>query len=938
MEATLVSAATGVLKSVLGKLASLLGEEYKRFKGVRGEIESLTHELAAMDTFLLKMSEEEDPDPQDKAWMNEVRELSYDMEDSINDFMKHADDHQDTNGFMEKIKSSLGKMKARYRVGKEIQDFNKQITKMGKRNARYKTREAFSRTISATVDPRALAIFEHASKLVGIDGPKAEMIKLLAQEDGSAATKEQLKLVSIVGSGGMGKTTLANQVYQELKGQFECRAFLSVSRNPNMMNILRTILSEVSGQGYADTEAGSIQELLGKISDFLADKRYFIAIDDIWGVETWNVIKCAFPLNSCGSRIITTTRINVVAESCRSSFNGDIYHIRCLNMVHSRQLFNTRLFDSGEDCPYYLQDVCEQILEKCNGLPLAIIAISGLLANTERTEHLWNLVKDSIGRALERNTSVEGMMKILSLSYFDLPPHLKTCLLYLSIFPEDSIIKKKVLIRRWIVEGFVQKQGRYTVDEIGERCFNELLNRSLIQPVKKDGFGWAKEACRVHDTILDFIISKSIEEKFVTLVGIPNLPAVGTHGKVRRLSIQVSKQGNPFISTGLELSHVRSLNVFGDSVEIPSLDKFRHLRVLNFGGCSQLEDRHLVNIGRLFQLRYLKLKRTGISELPEEIGNVKCLELLDIRETKVRELPTAIVSLRNLSYLLVGMDVKFPGGIAKMQALEVLKRVSVLKHPFDPRDLGQLKNLRKLYLYFEPYDDDGVTTIVEECHKDVASSLRNLGNQSLRSLTIWDRSSFLQHEGPLCPVPLTLQKLKIHGFSFSTLPHVPKWMGSLANLQKLLLDVDDGVRQEDLCILGALPSLLILILIVWLPDQRTRSNKVNLIVSAELGFPCLRQFSYRIALGLAPGPVFVAGSMPKLEELEICYKVEEELPVTASGAFDTIGIENLRCLITLKCGVISSSDKVAEDAKAAMERAASTHPNHPTPLFEHRMI
>ncbi|XP_037471128.1 disease resistance protein PIK6-NP-like, partial [Triticum dicoccoides] len=232
------------------------GDEYKRFKGVRGEIKSLSSELTAMEAFLLKMSEEEDPDVQDKVWMNEVRELSYDMEDSIDDFMQSVGS-EDTkpDGFLEKMKNSLGKMgkmKARRRIGNEIGDLKKQIIEVAERNARYKAHEAFSKAKNTTIDPRALAIFQHASELVGIDEPKAELIKLLTQ---GVSTQEKIKLVSIVGSGGMGKTTLANQVYEDLKGEFQCQAFISVSRNPEMMNIMRTIFSEVSGKDYANTEA-----------------------------------------------------------------------------------------------------------------------------------------------------------------------------------------------------------------------------------------------------------------------------------------------------------------------------------------------------------------------------------------------------------------------------------------------------------------------------------------------------------------------------------------------------------------------------------------------------------------------------------------------------------------------------------------------------------
>ncbi|VAI52051.1 unnamed protein product [Triticum turgidum subsp. durum] len=156
----------------------------------------------------------------------------------------------------------------------------------------------------------------------------------------------------------MGKTTLANQVYQELKGKFDCRAFISMSRNPDMMNILRTILSEVTGQKYGDTKSGSIQQVISKINDFLAE---------------WDVLKCAFPSSNYGSKIITTTRISNVAHSCHSSFRGHIYNIKPLNMVHSRQLFYGRLFNSKENCPAYLEEVSDQILAKCDGLPLAII-------------------------------------------------------------------------------------------------------------------------------------------------------------------------------------------------------------------------------------------------------------------------------------------------------------------------------------------------------------------------------------------------------------------------------------------------------------------------------------------------------------------------------------------------------------------------------------
>nr|UBY07124.1 NBS-LRR disease resistance protein [Dasypyrum villosum] len=984
-----------------------------------------------MDTALLDMSGEEDPDAQDKVWMNEVQELSYDMEDSIDDFMRTIHDEDvkpDHDLFVEEMKDLLGKMKARPRTGDDVKE---QINRVGKGNGRYETHGTFSNTVHAIVDPAAIAMFELLTKQ---DGPKAEVIKLvtedeagcesllaevdaghessLAEEEGGCGsplaedgdgselplveeedrcespladkdlceplqveeveedecespkveeeeeecespkveeedvcepapaeedeceppqaeeapcelrTRKQPKLVAIVGAGG---TALANRVYEELRVKdFDYWPFISMPPNPDMTSTLTALLLELTGE-FKKTE--SVQQLIIDINESLLDKRYLIVIDGICQKETWDVIKHAFPMTSCGI-IITTSLSEDIAELCRSWFNGHIYHMRPLGMVHSRPLFHQRLFNSDDDCHPHLQEVSDQILEKCDDLPLAILATSGLLANTERTEHLWNHMADSIGCALETSDIVERMMKILSLCYFDLHPRLKTCLLYLSMFPKGSTIKMKDLIWRWIAEGFFHGEQRNAAHELGERCFNELLNRSLIQPVKIDQYGKVK-SCQVHDTVMDFIISKSVEDNFVTFVGVPCPTIDQTQSKVRRFSLQAT-EGYSSPDINLVLSHARSLKVFGVLWTIPSLDEFKHLRVVDFGGFSNLGDDHLANIGRLFQLRYLNLSWTRVCELPEEIGHLSCLEMLDLTATGVSKLPSSIVNLEKLVHLIIGEFVKFPeGGIGKMQALETLKQVRAFKQPIQfLQDFGKLQNLWKLNIDLTNDQED--TEDTKECTKAIASSLYELGTHNLRSLTIWNCDySLLMEEW--CPTPVGLQKLTTWQ---STFPRVPDWMGSLVNLQQLRFDLE-RVRNEDLCILGGLPALLTLSLV------GKEMSEGKLTVSGEMGFPMLRDFTYGMYPGIGIEMMFEAGSMPKLEKLRIDFTpaTNEYLfstgGLTGSGPFD-FGIENLpSSLTTVVCDCKSfDGDCTLEATRAALERAVSTHPSCPALYFD----
>uniref|UniRef100_A0A8R7TRX9 NB-ARC domain-containing protein n=1 Tax=Triticum urartu TaxID=4572 RepID=A0A8R7TRX9_TRIUA len=306
-----------------------------------------------------------------------------------------------------------------------------------------------------------------------------EITKKLADGDGDVP-KKQLKILSIFGFGGLGKTTLAKVVHERLRDKFLLKAFISIRQKPNVKKVLGDIFLELDKERYQISNASTLDEkqLIEQLRELLENKRYFIVIDDIWDVQAWKIIRCVLKDDNCGSRIITTTRIIEVAKNC-----GEVYQLKPLSDDNSEKLFYTRLYGGKSKClfdqPVW---VSKKILQKCGGVPLAILTIASLLEGKPREE--WPKVYDSIGFGHGENQDVDNTRKILLFSYYDLSYYLRTCLLHMSIYPEDYIIWKETLIWKWVAEGFIMEEPEIGQFEIGERYFNELLNRSMVQPIE----------------------------------------------------------------------------------------------------------------------------------------------------------------------------------------------------------------------------------------------------------------------------------------------------------------------------------------------------------------------------------------------------------------------------------------------------------------------
>ncbi|XP_066337600.1 putative disease resistance protein At1g50180 isoform X3 [Miscanthus floridulus] len=294
-----MSVVTGALGSLAPKLLQLLQGEYKLQKGVRKQVQSLSRELDSIYPFLHKVSDVpwDRLDDQVKVWAREVREASYDMEDIIDTFLVRVDsskNNADSSSFklaMTKLVELFSKAKARRDIAAKIKDITKRLEDVANNRQKYKLDEIMCKPLAATstIDPRLKAMYKQVTQLIGVDKSSDELISLLntSHQDHDASDKK-MRMVSVVGVGGLGKTTLARAVYDKLKPQYDCGAFISIGRDHDLVKVFKDILFHLDSENHKDihnTERG-VELLIHQLREFLKKKRYFIVIDDVWEVRT----------------------------------------------------------------------------------------------------------------------------------------------------------------------------------------------------------------------------------------------------------------------------------------------------------------------------------------------------------------------------------------------------------------------------------------------------------------------------------------------------------------------------------------------------------------------------------------------------------------------------------------------------------------------------
>jgi disease resistance protein RPM1 len=703
--------------------------------------------------------------------------------------------------------------------------------------------------------PRLSSLFIEEAELVGIESPRDELISYLL------SGVSQRTVIAVVGMGGVGKTTVAKKVYDNhrVKEHFQYHAWITVSQSYDKRELLRSILKrfyEVKNGLFPDRIVTMEEEdLIKEIREYLGQERYLVVFDDVWEIGFWGNMEHALLDHDNGSRILVTTRNEDVANFSRGSSLVHVYHIEPLPQKEAWELFCNKAFrfEFKGQCPKDLEGLSQDIVRRCGGLPLAIVAVSGLLATKEKSILEWKKVLSGLGgSAMVSDPYIDSVTNILSLSYGDLPYHLKSCFLYFGMFPEDFSIVHGRIIRLWVAEGFVEEKPGMTLEDVGEEYFIELVRRNLVQV--DEVFHGVPLTCHVHDMVRDVILSKSEELSFCHV----SSSCSTFQGIARHLSISNRGSNTPKSSTK---SQTRSMMVF-DEVKLQKatiqviLAKFKLLTTLDFENCPI--DHLPKELGNLLHLRYLNLRNTKVAKLPKSIRKLHNLESLDLRYSFVEELPVKISNFPKLRHLLAEdkktRALKIKGSIKHLEFLQTLSKINVDDNVSLINDDLQVSTELKTL---------GIRNLKREHGRYLCTALEKMTRLRLLLVCSINPTNEVLELQSMSSPPLELRSIWLEG----QLERLPNWISKIHNLAELRLSFTN-LKDDSFEVLQALPNLNRLGLVCAYNGEKMHFEGG--------GFQKLKSL-YLVGLSNLKEMLIDEGALPLLEKLQMgpCPKLKE---------------------------------------------------------------
>ncbi|CAO2828671.1 unnamed protein product [Amaranthus hypochondriacus] len=643
--------ATAIAQSAVQWIASVLTQEASTLFGVADQMEVLQQELELMQQYLQDVDARQE-EGEISTLVRQIRKLVFDAEDLIDTYILEVKSKAKFDNHFMKYASIVYNSPHIYAAGKRIELIQLEVKRINERLNGYGVRRIpeFRERLRLHCDNerywrRQAPSYAYEDNkyeyVVGLDSDISKLLEVLLGVDNT-----RINIVCIAGMGGCGKTTLARKLYnhQYVKECFNCKAWVFISQDWSTKNILSEILRKVGGPKETSNKHAKMseQELVDQLRNILQEKLYLIILDDVWRREALEEILPALPrgIVNKGSKIIVTTRNREITQFHNIEEHLYIHEPEPLNEVESWKLFSKIALNHHTEYNIAnFQSLGKSMLKKCGGLPLAIVALAGIL-NAKGTIGQWQQISEAVRSKVmeDKRTKVQDL---LALSYDDLPYDLKPCFLYLGVFPEDCQIPAGMLTRMWVAEGLVSAREMMSPEDLAMQHLEELSQRFMIQILRVNSTGTIK-AIHLHDLLRELCLTKAKEQSFLQIYTAVNDQAnpLSFNGafQPRRVSVHCS------CSFPVEVSNLRSLvlltrsdilNVARDSLEKIDLNilhqKFKLLRLLNLWGIKTESGTLPKQIGRLIHLRYLGIHSSNITKLPKSIGKLRNLLTLDYR-------------------------------------------------------------------------------------------------------------------------------------------------------------------------------------------------------------------------------------------------------------------------------------------------------------------
>ncbi|KAL4600968.1 hypothetical protein ACB092_11G238200 [Castanea dentata] len=785
-----------VAEGIIGQLGKLALQEIVLLWGVKGELEKLTNTVSTIEAVILDAEEQQAQKHIIKNWLGRLKDVLFEADDLLDDFstevlrrevMTKNKKAKEVRIFFSKSNQLAYGLKMGHKI-KSIRERLDAIAADKKFHIEVRPRE------TQVMDQiRETDYFVRAETVIGREHDKKVIIERLLDSN----IEENVSVYSIVGLGGLGKTTLAQLVFndEEIQKIFERKFWVCISDDFDVKIIVKKILEYAKRKKLENLERNaSINDLQKEIDG----KRFLLVLDDVWSddSEKWDKLKEILLAGARGSRILVTTREEKVAESSKTI---ETHHLTGLNDEDSWSLFKQKAFKKGQEPENSkFKEIGMEIVSKCKGVPLAINTIGSLLYSKKSKEEWLSFKNNEFSKVNETN-----ILPILKLSYDHLQPHLKQCFAYCSLFPKDYEFEENELIRLWMAQGFIRLSGQnQCLEDVGHEYFMELLWRSFFQEDRRSIF-------KIHDLMHDLAILVAGLESTTFEINGKNIEEKTYH-----------------VSFGFD---------FDPSKQIPtSLFKASRIRTFLLP-CQRWKSEMVWNkstfdafVSSFKFLRLLDLHKTDIRSVPRSIGKLKHLRHLDISYNGIKMLPNSITRLQNLEVLNLCSCYKLielPRNISRLVNLRHLNIDECYSLTHMPRGFGQLTNLHSLSEYVSSTDSRsgcglkelyGLNQLRENLriknlrHKEVAelehkSCLKE--KQHLEGLVLeWiDREVDVEYDEMSVEALEPNQNLKsldLHGYRGVK---YPSWLSLLKNLVSLTLF--SMKNSQDVLPLHQFPSL-----------------------------------------------------------------------------------------------------------------------------------